>query len=39
MPDGQWCCHRKIQAFENEHISAGNTYTVFDIPRACALGC
>ena len=38
MPDGQWRCHRKIQAFENEHISAGDTYTVFDTPMGVRIG-
>ncbi|HET6248091.1 MAG TPA: nitrilase family protein [Tepidisphaeraceae bacterium] len=38
MPDGQWRCHRKIHAFENEHISAGNSYTVFDTPMGVRLG-
>src|SRR6478672_5417273 len=28
LPDGQVHRHRKIQAFENEHISAGSRYTV-----------
>jgi predicted amidohydrolase len=38
MPDGQWHCHRKIQAFENEHISAGSAYTVFDTPMGVRVG-
>ena len=38
MPEGQWRCHRKIQAFENEHISAGSTYTVFDTPMGVRVG-
>lgn len=38
MPDGQWRRHRKIQAFEHEHISAGNEYTVFDLPQGVRVG-
>jgi len=38
MPDGQYRCHRKIQAFESEHISAGSEYTVFDIPHGVRVG-
>ena len=35
MPDGTWARHRKINAFENEHISSGTEYTVFDTPHGC----
>ena len=38
MPDGQYRCHRKIQAFESEHISAGSEYTVFDTPHGVRVG-
>jgi predicted amidohydrolase len=38
MPDGQWRCHRKIHAFESDHISAGNSYTVFDTPMGVRVG-
>jgi len=38
MPDGQLRSHRKIQAFENEHISSGDRYTVFDTPQGCRVG-
>ena len=38
MPDGQWRRHRKIQAFESEHISSGAEYTVFDTPHGCRVG-
>lgn len=38
MPNGQHQRHRKIQAFENDHISAGNEYTVFDTPRGVRVG-
>lgn len=38
MPDGQVRRHRKIQAFEHEHISAGSEYTVFDTPDGVRVG-
>jgi predicted amidohydrolase len=38
MPDGQWRCHRKIQAFESDHISAGSEFTVFDTPMGVKVG-
>lgn len=38
MPDGQVRRHRKIQAFENEHISCGSEYTVFDAPPGVRVG-
>jgi predicted amidohydrolase len=38
MPDGQWRCHRKLQAFESDHISSGNTYTVFDTQMGVRIG-
>jgi predicted amidohydrolase len=38
MPDGSWRRHRKIQAFEHEHISAGREYTVFDLPQGVRVG-
>ena len=38
MPDGQYRCHRKIQAFESEYISAGSEYTVFDTPHGVRVG-
>jgi predicted amidohydrolase len=38
MPDGRTACHRKLHAFESEHIKAGSTYTVFDIPQGCRVG-
>ncbi len=38
MPDGQHRRHRKIQAFESDHISAGNEYTVFDTPLGVRVG-
>ena len=38
MPDGQMRRHRKLHAFENEHIACGNEYTVFDTPHGCRVG-
>ena len=38
MPDGQVCRHRKIQAFESDHISSGDRYTVFDAPCGARVG-
>ncbi len=38
MPDGQVRRHRKIQAFEHEHIAAGSEYTVFDTPEGVRVG-
>src|SRR3954469_26050290 len=38
LPDGVVHCHRKIHAFESEHISAGSTYTVFDTPFGVRVG-
>jgi predicted amidohydrolase len=38
MPDGQWRCHRKIHAFESEHISPGSAHTVFDTPHGVRAG-
>lgn len=32
QPDGTTHCHRKLHAFENEHIASGDRYTVFDTP-------
>lgn len=37
-PDGRWHVHRKIHAFESEHISPGARYTVFDSTLGCRLG-
>ncbi|AMV40633.1 nitrilase family protein [Planctomyces sp. SH-PL62] len=42
LPDGAVHRHRKIHAFESEHIAAGDRYTVFDTPwgvRAAVLIC
>lgn len=38
MPDGTWARHRKIQAFEHDDISPGDTFTVFDTPHGCRVG-
>jgi len=38
MPDGQHRRHRKIQAFESDHIAAGQEFTVFDTPHGWRVG-
>ena len=38
MPDGSMRRHRKLHAFENEHISSGSEYTVFDTPQGVRVG-
>lgn len=38
MPDGGMRRHRKLHAFENEHIASGNEYTVFDTPHGFRAG-
>ncbi len=38
MPTGEYRRHRKIQAFESDHIAAGSEYTVFDTPRGMRVG-
>jgi predicted amidohydrolase len=38
MPDGQVRSHRKIHAFVSEHLSSGDSYTVFDSPQGWKLG-
>lgn len=37
-PDGHVHRHRKIQAFESPHISAGDSFTVFDTPHGVRVG-
>lgn len=37
-PDGSWHVHRKLHAFESEHISSGERYTVFASTLGCTLG-
>ena len=38
MPDGRFAKHRKIHAFESDHINAGDSLTVFDDPHGCRVG-
>jgi len=38
MPTGECRRHRKIHAFESDHISAGSEFTVFDIPGGARVG-
>ena len=38
LPNGEIHRHRKLHAFENEHIASGNEYTVFDTPHGCRVG-
>ncbi|GAA3874134.1 nitrilase family protein [Saccharothrix violaceirubra] len=37
-PDGSVHAHRKIHAFESEHITPGRDYTVFSSTLGCTLG-
>jgi predicted amidohydrolase len=38
MPDGKFARHRKLHAFVNKNLTAGNEYTVFDTPHGCRIG-
>src|SRR5262249_3937454 len=38
LPNGRVHKHRKIQAFENDAISPGDQYTVFDLPDGIRVG-
>ena len=38
MTNGEFKRHRKINAFEHDHITPGHGYTVFDTPHGCRLG-
>ena len=38
LPDGTVHCHRKLHAFENEHIASGAGYTVFDTALGVRVG-
>lgn len=38
MPDGNMSFHRKLHCFISEHMSSGNSYTVFDIPQGARVG-
>ncbi|MEX0599912.1 MAG: nitrilase family protein, partial [Rhodothermales bacterium] len=33
MPAGRFACHRKLHAFISEHITSGDSFTVFDLPN------
>lgn len=38
MPDGAFAMHRKLHCFISEHMSSGDTFTVFDTPHDCRVG-
>ncbi|RIK82226.1 MAG: acyltransferase [Planctomycetota bacterium] len=38
MPDGAVRAHRKLHAFVSEHLSSGDSFTVFDTPHGWRLG-
>lgn len=38
MPDGSFAVHRKLHCFISEHMSSGETFTVFDTPHDCRVG-
>ena len=38
MPDGRMRRHRKLHAFENDHIASGDEFTVFDTPHGFRAG-
>src|SRR5215207_6549925 len=38
LPDGSVHCHRKLHAFESEHIASGDRFTVFDTPWGVRAG-
>ncbi|MEM7391366.1 MAG: nitrilase family protein [Verrucomicrobiota bacterium] len=38
MPDGRTVAHRKLHCFISEHMSSGNSYTVFDLPGGTKAG-
>lgn len=38
MPDGRIVAHRKLHCFISEHMSSGDSYTVFDIPQGARIG-
>jgi predicted amidohydrolase len=38
QPDGTFACHRKLHAFENEHIRSGDCYTVIASPLGMRIG-
>jgi predicted amidohydrolase len=38
LPNGRMHWHRKLHAFENEHIASGDRFTVFDTPLGVRIG-
>jgi N-carbamoylputrescine amidase len=38
MPDGKTKMHRKLHCFISEHMSSGDSFTVFDTPHGCRVG-
>ena len=38
LPDGRAAVHRKLHSFESEHISSGDTFTVFELPDGTRAG-
>ncbi len=38
LPDGAWHRHRKLHAFESQHISSGDGFTVFDTALGVRIG-
>lgn len=38
MPDGRVASHRKLHCFISEHMSSGDSFTVFDIPQGVKVG-
>ncbi|UAL10014.1 nitrilase family protein [Caulobacter segnis] len=38
LPDGRVERHRKLHAFESEHVSSGDAFTVFDTPFGVRVG-
>jgi len=38
MPTGQVASHRKLHCFISEHMSSGQSYTVFDLPKGGRAG-
>jgi predicted amidohydrolase len=38
QPEGSFACHRKLHAFENEHIMSGDRFTVINSPLGVRIG-
>ncbi len=38
MPNGEFAYHRKLHCFVSEHLTSGDSYTVFDTPHDCRVG-